>query len=133
MDQKLFQNGGIMKNTIINKSKSGKYFWWAHSAPIDVLTRKRTGVNPKPRIADTLHMLRDSTACIYLSDLINGKYNFGGIIYNSPPDIYKKKNRISRICYLIFQTRILYYIQLALHFMMIKNTTRGGCSEANRN
>ena len=60
-----------MKKTTINKSKSGKFFWWAHSAPIDVLTRRDT--NP-PNIIGTLHMLRDSTACLFLSELIKGKY-----------------------------------------------------------
>ena len=67
MDQKLFNYGGIMKNTIANNSKSGKFFWWAHSAPIDVLTRKDT--NP-PNIIGTFHMLRDSTACLYLADQV---------------------------------------------------------------
>ncbi len=75
-----------MKNTIINKSSSGKFFWWSQLAPIDVLTRKIH--NQPPKIKDTLHMLRDSTACLFLSELIKGKYNFGGVLYNIPPDIY---------------------------------------------
>ena len=81
-----------MKNTIINKSNSGKFFWWSQLAPIDVLTRKIR--NHPPKIKDTLHMLRDSTACLFLSELIKEKYNFGGVLYNIPPDIYfpeKKK------------------------------------------
>ena len=83
-------------NTIINNSKSGKYYWWAHSAPLDALTR--TDASLPPRIIGTLHMLRDSTACLFLSELIKEKYNFGGLLYNIPPDIYfgkmKKEDQI---------------------------------------
>jgi hypothetical protein len=81
-----------MKNTSTNKNNSGKYYWLSQLAPIDVLTRKNCYQSPK--IKDTLHMLRDSTACLFLSELINGKYNFGGVLYNIPPKIYfpeKKK------------------------------------------
>ncbi|MCR4344949.1 MAG: hypothetical protein NUV44_09320 [Candidatus Scalindua sp.] len=85
-----------MKNAIINQSKSGKFFWWAHLASIDVLTRKNR--NKPPIIKDTLHMLRDSTACLFLSELIKEKYNFGGLLYNIPPDIYfgkmKKEDQV---------------------------------------
>lgn len=80
-----------MKNAIINQSKSGKFFWWAHLASIDVLTRKNR--NRPPIIKDTLHMLRDSTACLFLSELIKEKYYFGGLLYNIPPDIYFGKIR----------------------------------------
>jgi len=60
-----------MESTIINKNQSGKFFWWSHLVSIDVLTRRDT--NP-PNIIGTLHMLRDSTACLFLSELIKGKY-----------------------------------------------------------
>ena len=56
-----------MNMTIISNSKTGKYYWWAHSAPIDALTRKDASL--PPRIIGTLHMLRDSTACLHLADL----------------------------------------------------------------
>ena len=88
--------GGIMKNASDNKSKSGKYFWWPHLAPFDVLTHKTH--NQPPKIEDTLHMLRDSTACLFLTELIKGEYDFGGLLYNIPPDIYfpnKKENELS--------------------------------------
>ena len=80
-----------MKNANINQSKSGKFFWWAHLASIDVLTRRDR--NKPPIIKDTLHMLRDSTACLFLSELIKEKYYFGGLLYNIPPDIYFGKMR----------------------------------------
>ena len=86
-----------MKNAIINNSKAGKYYWWAQSAPVDVLTRKFR--NQSPKIEDSFHMLRDSTACLFLSELIKWKYNFGGILYNIPSDIFfpkmKKSNLLS--------------------------------------
>jgi len=78
-----------MKNTSTNKSKPGKYYWWAHLAPIDVLTRKFR--NQSPKIEDSFHMLRDSTACLFLSELIKWKYDFGGILYNIPSDIFFPK------------------------------------------
>ncbi len=86
-----------MKNAIINKSKSGKFFWWAHSAPIDVLTRKNR--NQPPKIKDAFHMLRDSTACLFLSELIKGKYNFGGILYNIPSDIFFPNIKINDLAF----------------------------------
>ena len=89
---KFFQYGGIMKYRYTNNSKSGKYYWWSQLAPIDVLTRKKR--YQPPIIEDTLHMLRDSTACLFLSELIKGKYDLGEVLYNIPPDIYfpeKKK------------------------------------------
>ena len=96
-----------MKNAIINQSKSGKFFWWAHLASIDVLTRKNR--NKPPIIKDTLHMLRDSTACLYLADLVNERYNFGGVLYNLPPEIYKKpKPRFPSINFLILNKFSLY-------------------------
>ena len=54
--------GGIMKNTSTNKSKPGKYYWWAQSPPVDILTRKFR--NQSPKINDSFHMLRDSAACL---------------------------------------------------------------------
>ncbi len=81
--------GGIMKNTSTNKSKSGKYYWWAQSPPVDILTRKFR--NQSPKIKDSFHMLRDSTACLFLSELIKGKYDFGSILYNIPSDIFFPK------------------------------------------
>jgi hypothetical protein len=89
--------GGIMKNTSTNKSESGKYYWWAQSAPSDILTRKFR--NQSPKIDDSFHMLRDSTACLFLSELIKWKYNFGGILYNIPPDIFFPKTKKSDLCY----------------------------------
>jgi len=81
--------GGIMKNTITNNSETGKYYWWAHSAPIEVLTRKtRKTRNQSPKIKDAFHMLRDSTACLFLSELIKGKFNFGGVLHNMPSDVF---------------------------------------------
>ena len=44
-----------MKNTSTNKSISGKYYWWAQSAPVEVLTRKFR--NQSPKINDSFHML----------------------------------------------------------------------------
>ncbi len=85
--------GGIMKNTSTNKSEPGKYYWWAQSAPSDILTRKFR--NQSPKINDSFHMLRDSTACLFLSELIKWKYNFGGVLYNMPTDVFfpeKQKN-----------------------------------------
>ncbi len=114
MDQKLFCYGGIMKNAIINNSKSGKYFWWAHSAPIDVLTRK--GTNFPPNITSTLHMLRDSTASLYLADLINEKYNFGGVLYNLPPEVYKRPiPRFSQLSLLSHNDLILHTTRPAMN------------------
>ena len=89
--------GGIMKNTSTNKSESGKYYWWAQSAPSDILTRKFR--NQSPKINDSFHMLRDSTACLFLSELIKWKYNFGGILYNIPPDIFFPKTKKSDLRY----------------------------------
>jgi len=85
--------GGFMKNTSINNSKPGKYYWWAHSAPVDVLTRKFR--NQSPKIKDSFHMLRDSTACLFLSELMKGRYNFGGVLYNIPSDIFFPKKEKS--------------------------------------
>ena len=88
-----------MKNALINNSKPGKYYCWAHSAPIDALTRKDASL--PPRIIGTLHMLRDSTACLHLADLVNRRYNYGGILYNLPPDIYKRqKPKVSQLSHL---------------------------------
>ncbi len=78
-----------MKNAIINDSKAGKYYWRAHSAPVDVLTRKSS--NQTPKMEDSFYMLRDSTACLFLSELIKWKYNFGGILYNIPSDVFFPK------------------------------------------
>ena len=89
--------GGIMKNTSTNKSEPGKYYWWAQSAPSDILTRKFR--NQSPKINDSFHMLRDSTACLFLSELIKWKYNFGGILYNIPPDIFFPKIKKSDLRY----------------------------------
>ncbi len=55
-----------MRNTIIKKSQSGKFFWWAQIAPMEVLTRKFR--NQSPKINDSFHMLRDSTACLLTSE-----------------------------------------------------------------
>jgi hypothetical protein len=78
-----------MKNASTNKSILGKYYWWAHSAPIEILTRKtRKTRNQLPQIKDAFHMLRDSAACLFLSELIKGKYDFGGVLYNMPPDVF---------------------------------------------
>ena len=102
-----------MNNTFVNKNKSGRFFWWAHSAPIDVLTRKDT--NP-PNITGTLHMLRDSTACLYLADLVNENYNFGGVLYNLPPEIYKRpKSRLSQLSLLSHNDLILHTTRPALN------------------
>ena len=88
-----------MKNTIINKSNSGKFFWWSQLAPIDVLTRKIH--NQQPKIKNTLHMLRDSTACLYLFELLKGKYDFGVILYNMPHKVYKRqKPKVSQLSHL---------------------------------
>jgi hypothetical protein len=106
--------GGIMENTIVNENKSGKYFWWAHSAPIDVLTRK--GTNFPPNFIRTLHMLRDSTASLYLADLINDKYNFGGVLYNLPPEVYKRPiPRYSQLSLLSNNDLILHSTRPALN------------------
>jgi len=80
-----------MKSAIINNSKAGKYYWWAQSAPVDVLTRKFR--NQSPKIEDSFHMLRDSTACLFLTELIKGEYDFGGILYNIPSDIFFPKKK----------------------------------------
>ena len=82
-----------MTSTSTNKNEPGKYYWWAQSAPVDVLTRKFR--NQSPKIEDSFHMLRDSTACLFLFELIKWKYNFGGILYNIPSDIFFPKKRKS--------------------------------------
>ena len=106
--------GGIMKNTIVNEKKSGKYFWWAHSAPIDALTRKDASY--PPRTIGTLHMLRDSAACLHLADLVNGRYNYGGILYNMPPAIYQmQKSRLSQLSVLSHNDIILHTTRPALN------------------
>ena len=103
-----------MENTIVNDNKSGKYFWWAHSAPIDVLTRK--GTNFPPNFIRTLHMLRDSTASLCLADLINEKYNFGGVLYNLPPEVYKRPiPRFSQLSLLSNNDLILHTTRPALN------------------
>ncbi len=33
-------------------------------------------------------MLRDSAACLFLSELIKGKYDFGGVLNNMLPDVF---------------------------------------------
>jgi len=33
-------------------------------------------------------MLRDSAACLFLSELIKGEYDFGGVLYNMPTDVF---------------------------------------------
>lgn len=89
-----------MKNAITNKNISGKYYWWAHSAPIEVLTRKTRKIrNQTPKIKDDFHMLRDSTACLFISELIKEKYNFGGVLYNIPSDIFYPKKRLSDLVF----------------------------------
>ncbi len=106
--------GGIMKNTIVNAKKSGKYFWWAHSAPIDALTRKDTSL--PPRTIGTLHMLRDSAACLHLAGLVNGRYNYGGILYNMPHDIYQiQKSSFSQLSFLSHNDLILHTTRPALN------------------
>ncbi len=74
--------GSIMKDTTTNKEVSGRYYWWAHTAPVEVLNRRVR--NEPPQIKDAFHMLRDSTACLFLSELIKKKYDFGGILHNIP-------------------------------------------------
>ncbi len=81
-----------MNNTNTNNSISGKYYWWAQSAPVDILTRKFR--NQSPKVNDSFHMLRDSTACLFLSELIKKKYDFGGVLYNMPTDIFFPEKRL---------------------------------------
>ncbi len=89
-----------MNNTNTNKCISGKYYWWAHSAPIEVLTRNtRKNRNKRPQIKDAFHMLRDSTACLFLSELIKKKYDFGGVLYNMPTDIFFPEKRKSDLVF----------------------------------
>jgi hypothetical protein len=92
--------GGIMKKTSTNKSISGKYYWWAQTAPMEVLTRKtRKTRNQLPKIKDAFHMLRDSAACLFLSELIKGKYDFGGVLYNMPPDVFFPETQTNDIVF----------------------------------
>ncbi len=73
-----------MKSAAVTKSK--QFYWWAQSAPDHVL--KRRGKVPA-KVADTLHMLRDSTACLHLAGLLAMlEYRFGGLLYNMPPNVY---------------------------------------------
>ena len=103
-----------MKNTIVNEKKLGKYFWWAHSAPIDALTRKDASL--PPRTIGTLHMLRDSAACLHLAGLINERYSYGGILYNMPPNIYQiQKSRFSQLSFLSHNDLILHTTRPALN------------------
>jgi hypothetical protein len=103
-----------MRNTIIKKSQSGKFFWWSHLVSIDVLTRK-THKQP-PKIINTLHMLRDSTACLYLFELLKRKYDFGGILYNMPPKLYKKqKPKASQLSNLSHNDLILHTTRPAMN------------------
>ena len=49
--------GGIMKNASTNNSILVKYYWWAQTAPMEVLTRKtRKTRNQLPQIKDAFHM-----------------------------------------------------------------------------
>ncbi len=92
--------GEFMNNANTNKSILGKYYWWAHSAPIEVLTRNtRKNRNKLPQIKDAFHMLRDSTACLFLSELIKKKYDFGGVLYNMPTDIFFPEKRKSDLVF----------------------------------
>ncbi len=47
-----------MKDTNTNKEVSGRYYWWAYTAPVEVLNR-RVRSEP-PQIKDAFHMLRDT-------------------------------------------------------------------------
>jgi hypothetical protein len=103
-----------MKSTSTNKNKPGKFFWWSHLVSIDVLTRK-THKQP-PKIINTLHMLRDSTACLYLFELLKGKYDFGGILYNMPPKLYKRqKPKVSQLSHLSHDDLILHTTRPAMN------------------
>ena len=103
-----------MKSTNINNNQSGRFFWWSHLVSIDVLTRK-THKQP-PKIINTLHMLRDSTACLYLFELLKGKYDFGGILYNMPPKLYKRqKPKASQLSNLSHNDLILHTTRPAMN------------------
>ncbi len=103
-----------MKGTITNKNQKGKLFWWSHLVSIDVLNRKAH--NQPPKIKNTLHMLRDSTACLYLFELLKGKYDLGGILYNMPPKVYKiQKPKASQLSNLSHNDLILHTTRPAMN------------------
>ncbi len=79
--------GSIMKNRSTNKRVSGRYYWWAHTAPVEVLHR-RVRSEP-PHIKDAFHMLRDNTACLFLSEVIKKKYDFGGVLEKAEIENFK--------------------------------------------
>jgi hypothetical protein len=89
--------GGIMKNRSTNKRVSGRYYWWAHTAPVEVLHRRVR--NEPPQIKDAFHMLRDNTACLFISEVIKKKYDFGGILYNLPTEIFFPEKRMKDLIF----------------------------------
>ena len=89
--------GSIMKNRSTNKRVSGRYYWWAHTAPVEVLHRRIR--HEPPQINDAFHMLRDSTTCLFLSELIKKKYDFGGILHNIPTDVFFPERRKSDLVF----------------------------------
>jgi hypothetical protein len=89
--------GGIMKNRSTHKRVSGRYYWWAHTPPVEVLHR-RVRSEP-PHINDAFHMLRDNTACLFLSEVIKKKYDFGGVLYNLPTEIFFPEKRMNDLIF----------------------------------
>jgi hypothetical protein len=57
-------------------------------------------------------MLIDSTAYLYLFELFKEKYDFGGILYNMSPKLYKRQNRRPHN-HLVCHAMILFGIQHA--------------------
>ncbi len=106
-----------MKDTITNKEVSGRYYWWAHTAPVEVLNRRVR--NESPQINDAFHMLRNSTACLCLSEIIKKKYDFGGVLHNMPTDIFFPEKRKSDLVFSplpnLSDNDLILFIQLALH------------------
>jgi len=66
-----------------------KLYWFAQYAPPSVLARGRRDVLANP--SDSLHMLRDGYAALYVSMMLKDSYDFGEILLNPPAKAYPHK------------------------------------------
>jgi hypothetical protein len=72
-----------------------RLYWFAQYAPPSVLRRGRKDVLASP--SDSLHMLRDGYAALYVSMLLKDIYDFGGILFNPPEIAYPQKKPLITI------------------------------------
>ena len=64
-------------------SKNGSAYWFAYSIDKKGLDARARGKNIKPKIRNTLHMLRDAAGLVYLNELLNkADYKIKEIIPN---------------------------------------------------